>query len=49
MRASNKALERYAEDNVFWLKLHQFASEIDISIFDELQVKHVKEAIYFLT
>lgn len=42
-----EALETYAEDNAFWLKLHQFASEIDISVFDELQAKHVKESIKF--
>lgn len=42
-----EALEAYAEDNGFWLKLHQFASEIDISVFDELQAKHVKELIEF--
>jgi hypothetical protein len=42
-----EALEAYSEDNAFWLKLHQFASEIDISVFDELQVKHVKESIEF--
>jgi hypothetical protein len=42
-----EALEAYAQDNAFWLKLHQFASEIDISVFDELQVKHVKESIEF--
>ena len=42
-----EALEAYAEDNAFWLKLHQFASKIDISVFDELQAKHVKESIEF--
>ena len=42
-----EALEAYAEDNGFWLKLHGFASEIDISVFDELQAKHVKESIEF--
>jgi hypothetical protein len=42
-----EALEAYAEDNGFWLKLHQFASEIDISVFDELYAKHVKESIKF--
>jgi len=42
-----EALEAYAEDNAFWLKLHAFASEIDISVFDELQAKHVKESIEF--
>lgn len=42
-----EALETYAEDNTFWLKLHHFASEIDISVFDELQVKRVKKLIEF--
>lgn len=42
-----EALEAYAEDNAFWLKLHQFAHEIDISVFDKLQAKHVKESIEF--
>lgn len=42
-----EALEAYAEDDAFWLKLHQFASEIDISVFDNLQAKHVKESIEF--
>ena len=43
----SEALEAYAEDNAFWLKLHQFASEIDISVFDQLQAKHIKESIEF--
>src|SRR6056300_1102301 len=42
-----ETLEAYAEDNAFWLKLHQFASKIDISVFDELQAKHIKESIEF--
>ena len=42
-----ETLEAYAKDNAFWLKLHAFASEIDISVFDELQAKHVKESIKF--
>jgi hypothetical protein len=42
-----ETLEAYAEDNAFWLKLYQFASEIDISVFDELQAKHRKESIEF--
>ena len=42
-----EALEAYAEDNAFWLKLHQFASKVDISVFDELQAKHIKESIEF--
>lgn len=42
-----EALEAYAKGNAFWLKLHQFESEIDISVFDELQTKHIKESIEF--
>jgi hypothetical protein len=42
-----EALKTYAENNVFWLKLHQFASKIDISVFDELQTKPIKELIEF--
>ena len=42
-----EALEAYAEDDAYWLKLYQFASEIDISVFDELQAKHIKESIEF--
>ena len=42
-----ETLEAYAEDNAFWLKLYQFASEIDISVFDELQIKHIKQSIEF--
>jgi len=42
-----EAIEAYAEDNGFWLKLHQFASDIDISIFNQLQAKHTKELTEF--
>ena len=42
-----EALEAYAEDDAFWLKLHQFASDIDISVFDQLQAKHIKESTEF--
>ena len=42
-----EALEAYAKDNAFWLKLQAFASEIDNSVLDELQAKHVKECIEF--
>jgi len=27
--------------------LHQFASDIDISVFDQLQAKHIKESTEF--
>ena len=42
-----EALQVYAEDDAFWLKFYAFASEIDISVLDELHAKHVKESIEF--
>jgi len=42
-----EAIEAYDEDDAFWLKLHQFASDIDISVFDQLQAKHIKESTEF--
>lgn len=42
-----EALESYDEDHGFWLKLDQFGSKIDISVFYELQAKHIKESIKF--
>ena len=41
----SEAIEAYAEDDGFWLKLHHFANKIDISLFDELKAKHIKERI----
>jgi division protein CdvB (Snf7/Vps24/ESCRT-III family) len=38
-----KAIEAYAEDTGYWLKLHQFANSIDISIFNKLEAEHRKE------
>lgn len=43
----SETLEAYAENDAFWLKLQAFASEIDISVLDALQAKHVKESIEF--
>lgn len=42
-----ETLEAYSKDNAFWLKLYAFASEIDLSVFDELQAKHIKKSIEF--
>ena len=38
-----EAIEAYAEDNRYWLKLHQFADAIDISILNKLEAEHRKE------
>lgn len=38
-----ETLEEYCKDDAFWLKLYQFGSEIDISVLDQLNMKHQKE------
>jgi hypothetical protein len=38
-----EAIEAYAEDTGYWLKLHQFADSIDISILNKLEAEHRKE------
>jgi len=38
-----EAIQAYAEDTGYWLKLHQFANSIDISIFNKLEAEHRKE------
>ncbi len=38
-----EAIEAYAEDTGYWLKLYQFANSIDISIFNKLEAEHRKE------
>ena len=38
-----EAIQAYAEDDGFWLKLHQFAISIDISILNKLEEEHRKE------
>ena len=38
-----EAIQAYAEDDGYWLKLHQFANSIDISIFNKLEAEHRKE------
>lgn len=37
-----EAIEAYAEDDGYWLKLHQFANSIDISIFNKLEAEDLK-------
>lgn len=40
-----EAIEAYAEDDGFWLKLHHFSSNINNSVFDELQAKQMQHSI----
>ena len=38
-----EAIQAYAEDDGYWLKLHQFDDSIDISILNKLEEEHRKE------
>ena len=38
-----EAISAYAEYTGYWLKPHQFANSIGISIFNKLEGKHLKE------
>jgi hypothetical protein len=38
-----EAIQAYAEDEGFWLKLQHFAIEIDISILNKMEAEHRKE------
>ena len=39
-----EAINYYAEENDgYWLKFHQFADSIDISVLNKLQLEHRKE------
>lgn len=42
-----EALQAYAEDDGFWLKLHHFARKIDIYVFDQLQAQYIKDLTEF--
>ena len=36
-----EALEAYAANNAYWLKLYQLAGKIDTAVFDHLQAEHM--------
>jgi len=35
-----EAVQAYAADDAYWLKLYQFADSIDISVLNQMQQKH---------
>ena len=37
-----EAIEAQAEDNGYWIRLHQFADSIDISVFTKLEEEDLK-------
>jgi hypothetical protein len=36
-----EAIKAYAKNDAYWSKFRHFAGDIDISIFNKLQVKHI--------
>ena len=38
-----EAIQAYAENDGYWLKLCQFGDDIDISVLSKLEAKHCKE------
>ncbi len=38
-----EAIQAYAEDDAYWLKLYQFADAIDISVLDKLEAEDREE------
>ena len=38
----SEAIEVYASDEAYWLKLYHFAGKIDTAVFNQLQAKHME-------
>ena len=38
----SEAIEAYASDEAYWLKLYHFAGEIDTAVFNQLQAEHIE-------
>jgi hypothetical protein len=45
----HEAIKAYMSDQPdgYWLKLYYFATDIDISVFDKLQAREIKESVEF--
>jgi len=37
-----EAIEAYASDDAYWLKLYHFAGKVDTAIFNQLQTEHTE-------
>jgi hypothetical protein len=37
-----EAIEAYASDDAYWLKLYHFAGEVDTAVFNRLQAEHTE-------
>lgn len=42
MKVIKEAIETYAENDAYWLKLYHFAADIDLDVFDKLQKDQAK-------
>ena len=38
----SEAIEAYASDEAYWLKLYHFAGKIDTAVFNQLQAEHME-------
>ena len=38
----SEAIQAYASDEAYWLKLYHFASKIDPAVFNQLQAEHME-------
>lgn len=37
----SEAIQAYASDEAYWLKLYHFAGEVDTAVFNQLQAEHM--------
>ena len=37
-----EAIQAYASDDAYWLKLYHFAGKVDTAVFNQLQAEHMK-------
>lgn len=38
----SKAIQAYAPDEAYWLKLYHFAGKVDTAVFNQLQAEHIE-------
>lgn len=38
----SEAIQAYASDEAYWLKLYHFAGKVDTAVFNHLQAKHIE-------
>ena len=38
----SEAIEAYASDEAYWLKLYHFAGKVDTAVFNQLQAEHME-------